>query len=74
MKLLEKLFKLIPTKLRFLAWVVIAFGAALSFIHSTSAAADSANTGVLWTVVGALLSVVTIGIGVIANSENKKDE
>lgn len=73
MKTLDRLFRLIPVKLRFIAWAAIAFSSALSFIHSTSAAADAHGTGIFWTVVGAVLAVITLAIGKLANDENKDE-
>jgi len=71
LSLLNKLFRKIPLKLRWPAFVVLGFASAGSFITSTSYFGDKTHTNALFTILGIVLALITIGIGWVANSENK---
>jgi uncharacterized membrane protein YphA (DoxX/SURF4 family) len=70
---LETLFRKIPVKFRWAAFVLIAFASFGSFITSTSYYADRTHTNTLFTVLGIVLALITLGIFKIANDESKQD-
>lgn len=71
---IKKYFTKIPVGLRFGAWVVMAFGAVLSFFTINSAFADKHHMNGFFTLLGIVLSVLVVLIGFIANSENTDEK
>jgi hypothetical protein len=73
LKLLSKVFTKIPVKLRWPAFVILAFASFGSFITVDSAWADKHHANTFCIVLGVVLALIVVGIAVLANNENKPE-
>jgi dipeptide/tripeptide permease len=71
--LIEKLFRKIPVKFRFMSWVAAAFLAALCWVSIDSAGADKMGVNWLLWVLAIILSGLVLVIAYVGVRENKKD-
>jgi hypothetical protein len=74
---IEKLFRKLPVKFRWPAFVVLAFAAAWSFVHIDSASADKHHLNGFYLVTGIVCALLVIDIFIVAATEEKtieKDE
>jgi dipeptide/tripeptide permease len=71
--LIEKLFRKIPVKFRFMSWVAAAFLAALCWVNIDSAGADKMGVNWLLWVLAIILSGLVLVIAYVGVRENKKD-